>query len=335
MKENTAKYGSKRSAPRLVPALFVLLYFLGGCGFLVRQATILYISVDSHISPTEVKIEVNKSFIEKYKNRVTIHATFTVDKSMGSPVPGEFDGDLHFAGRAPQVALPLVGEIANAADAKEAVDLVHRADSTGRPLKVSGVWRIWPEHAGSAVEKQGKPLAPMDSKSPDHVFEIHPATTINRVDLRHTFTIVKGFSPGNAPRTFGIYQKVTCLLTVKPNTVLIATQSGLYNDVEFIMEITDDQQHVVDDGRFVIAAARNLDGDLLVERLRMVFAKGTPPERVVKHLNRGDRLHVYGVPRVDFAEISRRVRDSETNPAILSEPLPYEIIVLGIYPDKK
>ena len=170
---------------------------------------------------------------------------------------------------------------------------------------------------------------------PDHVFELHPVTRTNGIELLDSFKPVKGFSPGGAQRTFGIYEKVSCTLTVKPKTVSILTATGLYNDVEFIMEVADDQQLVVPDGRFVTAAARDLDGGVLVERLRMVFVKGTPPERAVSRLKRGDRLHVYGMPRLDLAEISRRVRDSGMTPALLTKSLPYEIIILGVYASEK
>jgi hypothetical protein len=315
----------------LASVLFVLVGALEGCGLIARQATIAYISVNALSSPKEIAIEINRSFIEKYNNRVTMNTTFTVDKAMGSPLPAAIDGDLHFAGRAPQVALPMVGEIANADDEKAAVDLVHGAEGTGKPLNVSGVWRLWPEHAGSAVEKQGNPLPAFDTNKPDHVFELHPVTGINGIELLDSFRPVKGFSPGGAQRTFGIFEKASCTLTVKPKAVSILTPTGLYNDVEFIMEIADDQQLVVTDGRFVIAAARDLDGGLLVERLRMVFAKGTPPERAVSLLKRGDRLHVYGMPRLDLAEISRRVRDAGMNLALLTKPLPYEIVILAVY----
>jgi hypothetical protein len=324
-----------KTAKHASSILFVLVPFLHGCGLIVRQATIAYIAVKSDFSPKEVEIEINKSFIEKYKNRVAIRATFTVDKAMASPLPPPLDGDLHFAGRAPQVALPIVAEIVNANDQKAAIDLVHGAEGTGKPLRISGVWRIWPEHAGSAEEEQGKSLPAFVTYKPDHVFEIHPVTRIHSIELLDSFTPVKGFSPGGAQRTFGIFEKVSCTLRVKPKTVSIVTETGLYNDVEFIMEIADDRQLVVHDGRFVIAAARDLDGGLLVERLRMVFAKETPPERAVRLLKRGDRLHVYGIPRVDFAEISRRVRDSGANPTLLTRPLPYEIVVLGVYTKEK
>jgi hypothetical protein len=331
MKRKTGNPTSPRTSARLTSVLLVLLYYLAGCGLIVRQATIAYISVDSHFSPKEIAIEINKSFIEKYKNRVTINATFTVDKAMGSPLPSALDGDLHFAGRAPQVALPMVGEIANADDEKPAMDVVHGAEGTGKPLQVSGVWRLWPEHAGSAVEKQGNPLPAFDTNKPDHVFEIHPVTRINGIELLDSFKPVKGFSPGGAQRTFGIYENVSCTITVKPRAVSIVTLTGLYNDVEFIMEIADDRQLVVANGRFVVASARDLAGNLLVQRLRMVFVTGTPPEGAVSVLKRGDRLHVFGIPRLDLAEISRRVRDSGMNPALLTRSLPYEIIILGVY----
>ena len=111
----------------------------------------------------------------------------------------------------------------------------------------------------------------------------------------------------------------------------MVTETGVYNDVEFIMKLAGEPQLVVSDGRFVIASALDLHGKVLVERLRLVFAKGTPPEEAVRQLKGGEQLHVFGIPRLDFAEIARRVRESRTNPALLKQPLPYEIIILGVY----
>jgi hypothetical protein len=37
---------------------------------------------------------------------------------------------------------------------------------------------------------------------------------------------------------------------------------------------------------------------------------------------------------VSFAELSRIIRESSTNPKLLDGPLPYEIIVLGVLPTK-
>jgi hypothetical protein len=316
-------------------ALVLLMGALNGCAYLVRQGQVAYMKVNAQLSDQELEIEINKSFFEKYKDRVTINATFTVDKAMQNPVARIFDGDFHLSGRAPEIALPVVAEIANGASAKNASDLVHRVEGTGKPLKISGVWRIWPEHAGSAKAEQGTPLAAATSSNPGHIFEIHPVTRINDIGVLDTFRPIEGYMPGDARDTLEGYEKIVCKLTVRTKTVFIVTRKGLWNDVEFLMEIADDRQIEVPGGRFVVASARDLNGNLLVKRLRMVFAKDTPPERAVRLLKRGGRLHVYGLPRVDFAEVSRRMRGSQKDPALLVKPLPYEIIIQGVYKDTK
>jgi len=318
-----------------IAALFLFMGVLNGCAFLVREAQVAYMNVNGAFSDKDLEIEINRSFIEKYKDRVSITATFIVDKAMQNPVARIFDGDFHFSGRAPEIGLPAVAEIANGASAKRASDLVHRAVGTGKPLKISGVWRIWAEHAGRAKEVQGTPLPAEGSYTPGHVFEIHPVTRIGNIELLDTLRPVGRYMPGDARETLEDYGKVACKLTVKPKTVSIVTRKGVYNDVEFLMEIAEDRQVTAPGGRFVIASAMDLKGNLLVKRLRMVFAADTPPERAVRRLKRGDRLHVFGLPRVDFAEISRRVKNSQTDPALLVKPLPYEIIVEGVYSDSK
>jgi hypothetical protein len=314
-------------------ACLLLVCSLAGCALIARQATIAYVAVTAE--SRDIDIQLNRSFVERYKNKVTIHTTFTVDRAMGSPVPIFLDGDLHFAGRAPQITLPTVAEIANAASQKEAVALVHQAERTHRPLNVSGVWRLWAEHSGITTQEQGESLPPYETSNPEHVFEMHPVTRINDLGLLESFHPVDGFKPGGAQRTFAIYQKASCAIRVKPTTITIVVQPGLYNDVEFIMELVDDQPLVAEDGRFVNASARDMDGDLIVDHLRMVFVNGTAPERAVRRLKRGDRLHVYGLPRLDFAEISRRIRAAGPNPAPIPGPLPYEIIIVGVYPNAK
>jgi len=318
-----------------VAALLLLMGVFGSCAYLVREGYIFYMKVNAQFSPKEVEILMKKSFIEKYKDKITIVTTFTVDQAMQNPIARIFDGDLHMAGRAPEIGLPAVAEIANGASAKAAADLVHSVEGTRKPLKISGVWRIWAEHAGGSKEEQGTPLAAAKSNTPDHIFEIHPITRINNIDVLDTFRPVKGYLPGNAHDTFEIFEKVECKLTVKSSTVSIVTGTGLYNDVEFLMEIAEGRQIEASGGRFVIASALDLKGNLLVKRLRMVFVKDTAPEKAVKSLKKGDRLHVYGLPRMDFAELSRRVSGSRKDPTLLSKLLPYEIIIQGVYVDEK
>lgn len=322
-----------RASLQLAAAITVLACLLAGCGLIVRQATIAYIAIYSELSPKRIQMEIYNSFIAQFRNRVTIHTSLTIDKAMANPVTGALDGDLHFAGRAPQVALPIVAEIANANAESTAVALVHQVEGKGVPVPVSGVWRIWPEHPGSAPENQGQPQAVLTSYKPDHVFEIHPITRIGDIPLLDTFVPIDGFKPGGAKRTFAIYEAAPCTLSVVPKGVRIVTSTGLYNDVEFIMKILPEPQRVVADGRFVFASAMALDSTVLVKRLRMVFVKGTFPELAVRHLKSGAQLHVYGIPRLDFDEISQRVKGSREDPVRLTLHLPYEIIILGIYPN--
>ncbi len=295
----------------------------------------IYMDVAAELSPERVKIEFRRSFLETYKNRVTIETNFTVDAAASSPNPSAFDGDLHFAGRAPEIGLRLVAEIKNAALADSAVALARRAAATRRPVALTGVWRIWPEHSLGASEQQGRPIHPLNSPYPDHVFEIHPVTRIGGINLIQTLQVLDGYKPGSAKRTLESYQDATCKLTVTPTTVTFETPTWLYNDVHFVMEITGATQLVVADGRFVTASARDTDGNLLVESLRMVFVGGSSAERAVRTLARGARLHVWGLPRLNFAELSRRAAESGKNPALLEGAMPYEIIVLGIYSDDK
>jgi hypothetical protein len=62
----------------------------------------------------------------------------------------------------------------------------------------------------------------------------------------------------------------------------------------------------------------------------MVFVGGSEPERVIRGKRAGDRLHIWGLPRLDFSEISRRM--AAAGPEGWKGPLPYEIVVIGIYP---
>lgn len=291
----------------------------------------IYMDVAAELSPERVKIEFRRSFLEAYKNRVTIATSFTVDAAASSPNPSAFDGDLHFAGRAPEIGLRLVAEIKNAAENEGAIALARSAASTGRPLQLTGAWRFWPEHSLGASEQQGRPIPQLESPYPDHVFEIHPVTRIGSFDLVPSLHVLDGYKPGSAKRTLESYQDARCRLTVTPTTVTFETPTWLYNDVHFVMEITGDSQLVVSDGRFLTASARDSDGTLLVEGLRMVFVGGSSAERAVRSLARGARLHIWGLPRLNFAELSRRIRESGSNPALLEGSMPYEIVVLGIY----
>src|SRR5262245_58940163 len=89
----------------------------------------------------DIFITLKNDFIEKHKLRATIKAEFTVD-AVGKIHTAKMDGDMHFAGRAPEVELALVGEIQNAKDEDAAVAAVQKAKGK-KPISVTGAWRIW------------------------------------------------------------------------------------------------------------------------------------------------------------------------------------------------
>jgi hypothetical protein len=323
----------RRSAPGWAAALAVAA-LAAGCALVAREATVAYMAVDSAASGG-IKIDIYRSFIESYKDRVSIQATFTVDQSLKEPFPAFFDGDFHFAGRAPQIGFPTVCEIANAGSEPRAIDLVHRAETWHTPLKLSGVWRVWPEHAAVPEAKQGEPQPPVGTATPSHVFEIHPVIRLGRLSLLDSFRPVQGFRAGDAHAEFGLYDSVPCEIALHPSTVSIITRKGLYNDVEFLLEATTEPQQAVPDGRFLTANVRDLQGELVSKRRRMVLVLGSAPELAARRLRPGQRLHVWGIPRLSFAEIARRVAAAATRPAELAQPLPYEIIVIGLFDDRK
>src|SRR5207248_1422284 len=103
-------------------------------------------------------ITLKNAFIDKYKNKATIDATFTVDV-VGQQHKQKEDGEVHVAGRAPEVELPVVAELTNARAFPNVKQKLQDAEG-GVPLAVSGAWRVWCEHAGAGVQKQGQPLQP-------------------------------------------------------------------------------------------------------------------------------------------------------------------------------
>jgi len=285
------------------------------------------------LSRAEIEITLKNSFIEKFKDRATIEATFTVDKAHKKPNAPKKDGDLHAAGRAPEIGLPAVAELMNGASAPEAVDQIHQAEQDKTAIKVTGAWRIWTEHGGDSAFVQGKALQPFDTTNPDHVFEIHPIITIGSRDMTRTLMPIAGYQPKDAHDAFVRYENMRSRIRVnkQAGTTTITTTMAGFNYVEFIMEILDETQHEVADGRMVFAAVRDLDGELLVRKRRMVFVKDSSPEQLIKTLPKGKRLHVLGVPRIDLALVSWRVRNAAARPEVLTWRLPYEIIVVGVY----
>ncbi len=302
-----------------------------GCATMVRVAKQDYLRVRSAISTSEIAITLDESFVDACKDRATIDVMLTVDKADKRPHPAFLDGDFHIAGRAPGVGLPVVAEIKNAASERGAIGVVRGVAGTGSPVRLAGAWRLWAEHVGSAEEVQGSELSVIEATNPDHVFEIHPVTRIAGENILASLHPPKGYSPAKADIAFRSFETIECRIIPEDGTITVVTPKGQINDVEFLMEVGEDGQHAVEDGRFVNAAVLDLKGRQIVRKVRMVFVKDSPPENMVRSLRRGDRLHVFGLPRIDLSTVAWRARHSMDIPELLKLNLPYEIVVVGVY----
>jgi hypothetical protein len=284
------------------------------------------------VAYAEIEITLKNSFIEKFKNRVTIDASFTVDKAHKRPNPASKDGDLHAAGRAPEIGLPAVAEVMNARFEQPALDLLHQSEQTAQPVQVRGVWRLWCEHGGDISFKQGDTLQPFTTTNPDHVFEVHPLLKVGGQELADSLEPIDGFTYKDAEQAFRFYENLKSHITPGASTTTITTTMAGFNYVEFAIQLNEDPTHAVDDGLTVRAAILTLDGELLVRERRMVFAAGTQPFERVKDMHKGDTLHVVGVPRIDLALVSFRVAHKD-RPGILDWSLPYEMVIVAAFDD--
>lgn len=279
----------------------------------------------------EITIVLQNGFIDHYKRRVTIDTQYTVDKAHKHPNPAKKDGDLHIAGRAEEVKLPIVAEIMNAKDAPEAVKLIHDVEGTGETVPLSGAWRLWCEHGGDSDQIQGDPLDPFTTTNPPHVFEIHPITRLKDFDLLSTLKPIKGFDTKDAHDAFTKYESIRCRIIPGENTTTLVTTMAGYNYVEFIMELNSTPKEV-DDGLMVYCKVRDLNDELLVRNRRMVMVKDSAVEKHTRGKLPGTKLHVLGLPRIDLSLVAWRVKTAaEGRTEVLTWGLPYEIIVVGFY----
>lgn len=282
-------------------------------------------------------LELNRSFIEKYKNRLTISAQYFVDAAHKRPNPGSKDGDMHVAGRAAEIGLATVAEIQNAKSVPAAVDAIHAVEATGQSIALSGVWRIWPEHGGDNSHIQqsgaGAPYEGLTPTNPPHVFEVHPILNVGGQDLSATLQPIEGFEEKEAEDAFSRYERSTFEITPSEDRVRLRMRMIGYNYVKFMLKLRK-RFHREDDGEFVSAAiysAKEDEQELLVHDRRVGFVAGTAPDEKQKSLQVGDCMLVLGIPRVDLALVSWRIRHGGD---ALRWSMPYEIIAVGVYDDQ-
>ena len=305
---------------------------LSGCGGVVRRMLILHEKITSKVGPDHVIIRLDRGFIEANRYRITLATDVAVD-AVARINPKLFDGDMHTAVRTPAVQLRLVAEIMNAKTVPHAVELAKHAEKNRTPLRVTGVLRFWPEHAIGLPHRQGEEVERLTNANPDHVFELHPLIRIGDLDLLSTMTTVEGYRAGHASRTFEMYQQSDLAIRVFSNRVYLTTPAGLWNDVHFQLELTDAPPLIREDGRYLTGRARDVDGKLLVDSIRVVLVKDSPPDQALRNRRAGDRIHVWGLPRVSFDGLARLIEQAGPDTGVRTARLPYEILIIGIYPE--
>lgn len=295
-----------------------------------------------NICHAQISITVRKSFIDSFKNKLTIDANYEIYFAHKHPNSAASDADLHFAGYEGKIGLPIVAEIMNAREATAAVNLIHAKEGHGVPsekVKLTGTWRLWCEHPGDIEEfKQGKKDIPIENTNPPHVFEIHPVTNIGGIDVLPTMHRIDGFKYKDAEDAFSRYANLRCKLTKKSKTVTIETSGIGYNYVDFWIKLNQSQQQVVDDGLFAFCTVYSDEVDttgdsneegLIAHKMRIGFVKGSDVFNKVKTLKKGDFLHVVGIPRIDLALISWRITNAGSRPEVLQWNLPFEMVAVA------
>src|ERR1044071_774401 len=86
------------------------------------QAALLIASLlGSMTSVNAMKVALDKAFVKKLKDRVTITTKLHIDKHHDDPNDVDKDGDVHMAGRDTVVLLPMVAEIPNGINEPDAM----------------------------------------------------------------------------------------------------------------------------------------------------------------------------------------------------------------------
>jgi hypothetical protein len=295
-----------------------------------------------------IVIELDNQFIEDYQNRATITSEFKIAGLSGVHGIGKSgdDGEVHIGGWSYEVGLPCVAEVMNAASSgKKGRQTFQKALNAHKKVTVTGAWRFWCEHGGltsqiqapKGAEPKHWPLAGEHLSNPDHVFEIHPVTSVKSgnvdVDIAETIGETTGYQYYDAQVAFKQdYEMHSCTIIPKPNNrTRILTEAARHNFTAFIIRL-DENPHELEDGHGAICTVYDTDGDLVVRNRRMVFIKGTDADDEVQGLTQGKRLKVLGMPRISLKLIKWRLdhKDDEgfdTSP--LKWRLPYEMVILA------
>lgn len=288
-------------------------------------------------------LTLSADFVNRNKNRATIvMKNFELDAHLTSPhsigKSGD-DGDVHMAGRADEVQLPMVAEIMNAGLAAESKSVsLMNGTSQGDKIPMTGVWRIWFEHPSTGEQVQGDSVDVPANSNPAHVFEIHPITNFAGQDIADSSLVPiadpddgKTYEAYPAKVAFGAYEKLKASFSISATAVSITAKKAVYNYTEFVLDPAG-KAVKGDDGVFVLANVYDVsdEEDAVTDSpRRMVFVENTEPARQLLALKKGQRMHVMGIPRVNLAEVAAMSTGETDNVS-----LPYEMIIVAVFADE-
>ncbi len=281
---------------------------------------------------SQPSITLRKSFVDSLKNRVTIDASFNVWYSHKKANSAVKDGDIHCSGYDNKIGLPIVAEIMNAKDHRDAIDLLvaneGKGDAANTKLKMTGVWRLWPEHMGHDNFVQGMKLSKAEiekkTTNPDHVFEIHPVTKLEDMDFTESLYNIDGYTPKDIWSVFGQIRNKQFTISSTKKTISFSTKQIGNNYIDLWARV--DQFWKVEDGAMAFCTILDSDFDpaadkvsekLVAKKVRVVFVTGSEPYKQAAKKTGKHFVHLLAVPRINLALIDWRVRNAKTNPAVL------------------
>lgn len=313
-------------------------WFFGfsGTGLTRRIRSTFYVAAillgsTTTLAQAEVGVVLKRAFIDKYANRATIEASYSVAHTHPKAKKASEDGDIHCSGTSNDIGLACVAEIVHASTQPAAIQKLVSAEG-GAPINVKGVWRLWPEHANGGEDfVQDADVAPIENTNPPHIFEIHPLTDVDGIDVRTSLTRVSGYAYKNAADSFDKFENWACTIHVHGDKVTLVTKQLGYNYTRFTAHLLEDPTHTLEDGNTsVFCSVPGTEEDVpIAGKVRCIFINGSPPQLKLAQLHAGDELRVVGVPRINLALLRYRVDHADGDPSLLTRSIPYKMIIVA------
>jgi hypothetical protein len=298
------------------------------------------------------EVQLKKKWVETYMDRTSIEANMLIHhshKQANKVGEKSEDGDLHFSGESDDVGLPFVAEIVNAAAEPQAVNFVKATakfdeenPDNEKSVRITGAWRLWFEHPSkSQIQGSDNPFSP-DNTNPNHSFEIHPVSLLSgssqdsfevtdKIVPVKDFKTKKLFVAYDAETAFPYYEGVTVAIKASNSGVAIRSPQLKYNYVKFDAELKRKPKKV-SDGYIALASvvSENAEQEDLPGEIRLIFVEGSEGAKAMAAAKSGDSFTLLGVPRLNLNAVMSLVKQNGT--AQFTAKLPYEMIIVGIYP---